>query len=156
MVSCAQLLHQLFPSVLPEGHVASGPADALALPFPTACFDAVTVSFGLRNFVDPAAGLAELARVTRPGGRLVVCEFGAPTNAAFRRVYLGYLMRALPVVARRVSSNPEAYVYLAESIRAWPNQADLAAIIAGAGWTSVAWRNVAGGIVALHHATRPR
>jgi demethylmenaquinone methyltransferase/2-methoxy-6-polyprenyl-1,4-benzoquinol methylase len=131
-------------------------ADALALPFPTACFDAVTVSFGLRNFVDPAAGLAELARVTRPGGRLVVCEFSAPTNAAFRRVYLGYLMRALPVVARRVSSNPEAYVYLAESIRAWPNQADLAAIIAGAGWTSVAWRNVAGGIVALHHATRPR
>jgi demethylmenaquinone methyltransferase/2-methoxy-6-polyprenyl-1,4-benzoquinol methylase len=131
-------------------------ADALALPFPTGCFDAVTVSFGLRNFVDPAAGLAELARVTRPGGRLVVCEFSAPTNTAFRRVYLGYLVRALPVVARRVSSSPEAYVNLAESIRAWPNQADLAAVIAGAGWTSVAWRNVAGGIVALHHATRPR
>jgi demethylmenaquinone methyltransferase / 2-methoxy-6-polyprenyl-1,4-benzoquinol methylase len=130
-------------------------ADALALPFVDRCFDAVTVSFGLRNFVDPAAGLAELARVTRPGGRLVICEFSAPTNAAFRRVYLGYLMRALPAVAQRVSSNPEAYVYLAESIRAWPTQAELAEVIANAGWTSVRWRNLSGGIVALHQARRP-
>jgi demethylmenaquinone methyltransferase/2-methoxy-6-polyprenyl-1,4-benzoquinol methylase len=130
-------------------------ADALALPFVDGAFDAVTVSFGLRNFVDPSAALAELARVTRPGGRLVVCEFSAPTNAAFRRVYLEYLMRALPAVARRVSSNPDAYVYLAESIRAWPDQAGLAAVIAGSGWTSVSWRNLTGGIVALHRATRP-
>jgi demethylmenaquinone methyltransferase/2-methoxy-6-polyprenyl-1,4-benzoquinol methylase len=130
-------------------------ADALALPFVDGCFDAVTVSFGLRNFVDPVAGLAELARVTRPGGRLVVCEFSAPTNAVFRRVYLEYLMRALPAVAKRVSSNPDAYVYLAESIQAWPAQADLAEIIARTGWTAVRWRNLTGGIVALHHATRP-
>lgn len=129
-------------------------ADSLALPFVDGCFDTVTISFGLRNFVDPAAGLAELARVTRPGGRLVVCEFSAPTNAAFRHAYLGYVMRALPAVARRVSSNPEAYVYLAESIRAWPRQAGLAGIIAGAGWASVRWRNLSGGIVAIHHATR--
>ena len=129
-------------------------ADALALPFLDGRFDAATISFGLRNFVDPAAGLAELARVTRPGGRLAVCEFSAPTNAAFRRVYLGYLMRALPAVARAVSSNPEAYVYLAESIRAWPTQAELASVIAGAGWTGVKWRNLTGGIVAIHHATR--
>ena len=130
-------------------------ADALALPFADATFDAVTVSFGLRNFVDPVAGLAEMARVTRPGGRLVVCEFSAPTNAAFRQVYLGYLMRALPAVARRVSSNPEAYVYLAESIRAWPTQPELARLIAEAGWGEVGWRNLSGGIVALHRATRP-
>ncbi len=130
-------------------------ADALALPFPDGAFDAVTVSFGLRNFVDPAAGLAELARVTRPGGRLVICEFSAPTNAAFRRVYLGYLMRALPAVARRVSSNPDANVHLAESIRAWPSQSELASLIAATGWTDVGWRNLTGGIVALHHATRP-
>jgi demethylmenaquinone methyltransferase/2-methoxy-6-polyprenyl-1,4-benzoquinol methylase len=130
-------------------------ADALALPFADATFDAVTVSFGLRNFVDPVAGLAELARVTRPGGRLVVCEFSAPTNAAFRRIYLGYLMRALPAVARRVSSNPDAYVYLAESIRAWPTQPELARLIAEAGWGEVGWRNLSGGIVALHRATRP-
>jgi demethylmenaquinone methyltransferase/2-methoxy-6-polyprenyl-1,4-benzoquinol methylase len=135
--------------------VALVAADALALPFADGAFDAVTVSFGLRNFVDPVAGLAELARVTRPGGRLVVCEFSAPTNAAFRRVYLGYLMRALPAVARRISSNPDAYVYLAESIRAWPTQAGLADLIGRAGWHDVGWRNLTGGIVALHRATRP-
>ncbi|HEX6869869.1 MAG TPA: demethylmenaquinone methyltransferase [Micromonosporaceae bacterium] len=129
-------------------------ADALALPFADATFDAVTISFGLRNIVDTKGALAELARVTRPGGRLVVCEFSAPVNAAFRRVYLGYLMRALPAVARRVSSNPDAYVYLAESIRAWPRQAELATVIGSSGWGSVGWRNLSGGIVALHRAIR--
>ncbi len=130
-------------------------ADALRLPFVDGAFDAVTISFGLRNLVDTSAGLREMARVTRPGGRLVVCEFSAPDNAAFRRLYIGYLMRALPAVARRVSSNPEAYVYLAESIRAWPVQADLAASITAAGWADVGWRNLTGGVVALHRATRP-
>src|SRR3712207_4737383 len=105
--------------------------DALALPFPDACFDAVTISFALRNVVDVPAALRELGRVTRPGGRLVVCEFSHPVNAAFRTVYLSYLMRSLPAVARRVASNPDAYVYLAESIRAWPDQAALAARVAG-------------------------
>ena len=128
--------------------------DALALPFADATFDAVTISFGLRNLVGTAAGLREMARVTRPGGRLVVCEFSAPVNGPFRRAYLEYLMRALPAVARRVSSNPDAYVYLAESIRAWPAQEELAAVIGGSGWTSVAWQNLTGGIVALHRATR--
>jgi demethylmenaquinone methyltransferase/2-methoxy-6-polyprenyl-1,4-benzoquinol methylase len=129
--------------------------DALALPFADGTFDAVTISFGLRNLVNPVAGLREMARVTRPGGRLVVCEFSHPTWAAFRTVYLGYLMRALPEVARRVSSNPDAYVYLAESIRAWPDQAGLAAQLVAAGWTEVAWRNLTGGVVALHRAIRP-
>jgi len=128
--------------------------DALALPFADGALDAVTISFGLRNISDTAAALREMARVTRPGGRLVVCEFSAPVNTAFRRVYLGYLMRALPAVARRVSSNPDAYVYLAESIRAWPDQAGLGALMAGSGWADVTWRNLTGGIVALHHATR--
>lgn len=129
-------------------------SDALALPFASGVFDAVTVSFGLRNFVDPRAALREMARVTRPGGRLVVCEFSAPVNPVFRRVYLEYLMRALPTVARRVSSNPDAYVYLAESIRAWPSQQELADIIGAAGWSSVAWQNLTGGIVTLHRAAR--
>jgi demethylmenaquinone methyltransferase/2-methoxy-6-polyprenyl-1,4-benzoquinol methylase len=128
--------------------------DALRLPFPDATFDGVTISFALRNVVDPAAALRELARVTRPGGRLVVCEFSHPTAVPFRRVYLSYLMRSLPAVARRVSSNPDAYVYLAESIRSWPDQAGLAALIGEAGWGGVAWRNLTGGIVALHRATR--
>jgi demethylmenaquinone methyltransferase/2-methoxy-6-polyprenyl-1,4-benzoquinol methylase len=128
--------------------------DALALPFRDGVFDAVTISFGLRNVQDTGAALRELARVTRPGGRLVVCEFSHPTNPAFRAVYLEYLMRALPSVARRVASNPDAYVYLAESIRAWPDQPGLAARLATAGWRDVAWRNLTGGVVALHRAAR--
>jgi demethylmenaquinone methyltransferase / 2-methoxy-6-polyprenyl-1,4-benzoquinol methylase len=128
--------------------------DALALPFRDHVFDAATISFGLRNVHDTEAALAELARVTRPGGRLVVCEFSHPTNPAFRALYLRYLMRALPAVARRVASNPDAYVYLAESIRAWPDQPALARYLAATGWTRVAWRNLSGGIVALHRAVR--
>ncbi len=130
-------------------------ADATMLPFADGSFDAVTMSFGLRNVVDHAAALHELARVTRPGGRLVICEFSQPVNATLRTVYSRYLMRALPVVARRVSSNPVSYVYLAESIRAWPSQVELATTIAAAGWTGVEWRNLSGGIVALHRAQRP-
>ena len=128
-------------------------ADAMRLPFADDSFDAVTMSFGLRNVADPAVALAEFHRVTRPGGRLVVCEFSAPTNRAFRRVYQQYLMRSLPAVARRVSSNPDSYVYLAESIQVWPDQEELAHVIRGAGWQAVEWRNLSGGIVALHRAT---
>lgn len=130
-------------------------ADAMRLPFADASFDAVTMSFGLRNVADVDAALREFARVTRPGGRLVICEFSAPTNRAFRTIYTEYLMRALPPVARRVSSNPESYVYLAESIRAWPDQRALARQVAAAGWSGVEWRNLSGGIVALHRAVRP-
>ena len=108
----------------------SPPATAPSCPFADDTFDAVTISFGLRNIVDPLAGLRELRRVTRPGGRLVVCEFSHPTWAPFRTVYLEYLMKALPPIARAVSSAPDAYVYLAESIRAWPDQRGLADLIA--------------------------
>jgi demethylmenaquinone methyltransferase/2-methoxy-6-polyprenyl-1,4-benzoquinol methylase len=136
----------------PEVPLLAG--DALRLPFADGTFDAVTISFALRNVTDSEAALRELARVTRPGGRLVVCEFSRPTNPAFRTVYLSYLMRSLPVVARAVSSNPDAYVYLAESIRAWPDQAGLARRIGESGWGRVAWRNLTGGVVALHRAVR--
>ena len=129
--------------------------DALRLPFADASFDAVTMSFGLRNTADADLALRELLRVTRPGGRLVICEFSSPTWAPFRTVYVEYLMRLLPSVARRVSSDPEAYVYLAESIRAWPAQAALAARVDAAGWTGTWWRDLTGGIVALHRATKP-
>ena len=127
--------------------------DGTLLPFADDTFDAVTISFGLRNIVDPLAGLREMRRVTRPGGRLVVCEFSHPTWAPFRTVYIEYLMKALPPVARAVSSSPDAYVYLAESIRAWPDQAGLAGLIAEAGWQEPGWRNLTGGVVALHRAT---
>ncbi len=129
--------------------------DATKLPFGDGVFDAVTISFGLRNVVDQRAALREMLRVTRPGGRLVVCEFSTPTSALFATVYKEYLMRALPRVARAVSSNPEAYVYLAESIRAWPDQATLAHQISAAGWSAVRWRNLTGGVVALHAGYKP-
>jgi demethylmenaquinone methyltransferase/2-methoxy-6-polyprenyl-1,4-benzoquinol methylase len=128
--------------------------DGTRLPFADGTFDAVTISFGLRNIVDPLAGLREMWRVTKPGGRLVVCEFSHPTWSPFRTVYLEYLMRALPPVARAVSSSPDAYVYLAESIRAWPEQRGLASLVETAGWRAPEWRNLSGGIVALHRATR--
>ena len=129
--------------------------DALELPFADGAFDAVTISFGLRNVHESDVALREMLRVTRPGGRLVVCEFSHPTWQPIRQVYSGYLMRALPSVARAVSSNPEAYVYLAESIRQWPDQRALSKVIQRAGWADVAWRDLSGGIVALHRGTRP-
>lgn len=128
--------------------------DAMHLPFADASFDAATIAFGLRNILDVPMALRELARVVRPGGRLVICEFSRPTFAPFRAVYLNYLMRALPWIARRVSSNAEAYVYLAESIRAWPPQHELARTIGGCGWSEVRFRNLTGGVVALHLAER--
>jgi demethylmenaquinone methyltransferase/2-methoxy-6-polyprenyl-1,4-benzoquinol methylase len=100
-------------------------------------------------------GLTEMARVTKPGGRLVVCEFSTPTVPVFATVYKEYLMKALPAMARVVSSDPESYEYLAESIRAWPSQSELARLIGEAGWSQVRWRNLTGGIVALHAATKP-
>lgn len=133
---------------LPELPFVAG--DAMALPFADHSFDAVTISFGLRNIHDPAAGLREMRRVTRPGGTLVVCEFSTPTLPVFRTLYQEYLMRALPAIADRVASNSVAYRYLAESIAAWPDQAGLARLLQDAGWRHVAWRNLSGGIVALH------
>lgn len=130
-------------------------ADAMGLPFADDSFDAVTMSFGLRNVADTAVALAEFLRVTKPGGRLVICEFSAPTNKAFRTIYQQYLMKSLPAVARKVSSNPESYVYLAESIQAWPDQAELATVVRDTGWDGVQWRNLSGGIVALHRAHKP-
>ncbi len=124
--------------------------DGTKLPFADDTFDAVTISFGLRNFVDTVKGLEEMRRVTRPGGRLVVCEFSHPTNAAFRKVYLEYLMKGLPAIAKAASSSPDAYVYLAESIRAWHDQSGLSKLLQAAGWSNVEHRNLTGGIVALH------
>ncbi|TXG92888.1 demethylmenaquinone methyltransferase [Rhodococcus rhodnii] len=128
--------------------------DAMHLPFADASFDAATISFGLRNVADTDAALREIARVVVPGGRLVVCEFSTPVIRPLRTVYMEYLMKALPRVAEAVSSNPDAYVYLAESIREWPDQASLARRIRDAGWGDVEWRNLTGGIVALHRAVR--
>ncbi|MFD6137379.1 demethylmenaquinone methyltransferase [Isoptericola sp. NPDC060257] len=129
--------------------------DATRLPFADAAFDAVTISFGLRNVVDTDAALREMLRVVRPGGRVVICEFSTPTWAPFRTVYMEYLMRALPVVAGAVTRDRGSYDYLAESIRSWPDQAALGRLLLDAGWDRVSYRNLTGGIVALHRAVRP-
>lgn len=129
--------------------------DATRLPFADAAFDAVTISFGLRNVVDTDAALREMLRVVRPGGRVVICEFSTPTWAPFRTVYMEYLMRALPVVAGAVTRDRGSYDYLAESIRGWPDQAALGRLLLDAGWDRVSYRDLTGGIVALHRAVRP-
>ena len=138
----------------PPGRLGFVAGDALRLPFRDGAFDAVTISFGLRNVADPGAGLAEMRRVTRPGGRLVVCEFSAITIAPVDMLYRRYLLNILPAIARRTARSPEAYEYLAESIVDWPAQRELAGLIEAAGWSAVRWRNLSVGAVAVHVARR--
>jgi demethylmenaquinone methyltransferase/2-methoxy-6-polyprenyl-1,4-benzoquinol methylase len=143
----------------PAGPGAAGPVrfvagDALRLPFGDQAFDAVTISFGLRNVADPDAALAEMFRVTRPGGRLVICEFGHLPSPRLDAIYGRYLMAALPAVARRISPAGDAYEYLAESIRDWPSREELAHRIGGAGWSAVRWRDLTLGVVTVHTARR--
>jgi len=162
--SSSEPLHKagatVFSTDFSEGMLAQGrisrpylnfsKADALNLPFEADSFDLTTISFGLRNTVDYAKALAEALRVTKTGGRIVVVEFSHPTWAPFRSLYLGYLMRALPAIARKTASNPDAYIYLAESIRAWPDQRQLAGAMEAAGWGSITWKNLTFGVVAVH------
>jgi len=130
--------------------------DALRLPFRDEAFDAVTISFGLRNVAIPGQALAEMRRVTRPGGRLVICEFSTIAIAPVDMLYRRYLINVLPAIARRAARSPEAYQYLAESITDWPDQRELAGLIEAAGWSAVRWRNLSLGVVAVHVARRPR
>ena len=162
--SSSEPLHKagatVFSTDFSEGMLAQGrksrpylnfsKADALNLPFEADSFDLTTISFGLRNTVDYAKALAEALRVTKVGGRIVVVEFSHPTWRPFRSLYLGYLMRALPAIARKTASNPDAYIYLAESIRAWPDQRQLAGAMEAAGWGSITWKNLTFGVVAVH------
>lgn len=125
------------------------------LPFGDNEFDAVTISFGLRNVNNPQAALAEMYRVLKPGGRLVICEFSKPPIALVRAGYHAYLKYVMPTVVGVTSSNNEAYDYLGESIRAWPDQGELSRWIRGVGFTRVAWRNLTAGVVALHRGRKP-
>ena len=131
-------------------------ADATNLPFADDEFDATTISFGLRNVVEPKKAIAEMFRVTKPGGRVVICEFSTPPNPVMKGLYDFYLKRVTPILVKFSSSNPDAYDYLNDSIKAWPAQAELASWLRGAGWTEVRYRNLTGGIVALHRGTKPR
>ena len=131
-------------------------ADATKLPFKAKEFDATTISFGLRNVVDVEAALSEMFRVTKPGGRIVICEFSKVTNPALRPFYNFYLRKVLPAFSSLASKTPEAYAYLSESIDAWPDQRTLAAKIEKAGYEKVTFRNLSFGIVAIHVGFKPK
>ncbi|HLM88387.1 MAG TPA: demethylmenaquinone methyltransferase [Streptosporangiaceae bacterium] len=140
--------------VAPPGRLSFAAGDALRLPFRDEAFDAVTISFGLRNVADPGQALAEMRRVTRPGGRLVVCEFSTITIAPVDMLYRRYLIKVLPAIARLAARSPEAYEYLVESITGWPSQPELAGLIETAGWSAVRWRDLSLGAVAVHVGRR--
>jgi len=138
-----------------RGRVAFAAGDALNLPFRDGTFDAVTISFGLRNVHGTRDALAEMRRVTRPGGRLVVCEFSTITIEPLDVLYRRYLTGVLPAIARRAARNPEAYEYLSESINDWPSQRELADVIRAAGWSAVKWRDLSLGVVSIHVGRNP-
>ena len=138
-----------------QQHIPFVGADATNLPFTSDSFDAAVISFGLRNVVEPRKALSEMARVVKPGGTVVVCEFSTPNNRAFRHVYSRYIMGMLPHVASQVSANGAAYSYLAESILAWPDQEGLREWFLELGLERAQYRNLSGGIVALHRGYVP-
>lgn len=129
--------------------------DGTRLPFPDDSMDAVTIGFGLRNLPDPLAGLHEFARVLRPGGRLGVLEFSQPMSFLVRAAYHRGVLAAMPLAARVLTSDPGAYAYLADSIKSWHDQESLARQLIDAGFASVRWKNLTGGIVALHYGVMP-
>ncbi|MDI6713062.1 MAG: bifunctional demethylmenaquinone methyltransferase/2-methoxy-6-polyprenyl-1,4-benzoquinol methylase UbiE [Anaerosomatales bacterium] len=127
-------------------------ADAQALPFSDASFDVVTIAFGVRNLPDRAANFREVRRVLRPGGRYIILEFSRPPFAPFRAVYHAYLRWVIPAVGALVAGDRASFEYLNASIRAFPAQEDLARELEAAGFSRVSWRNLSGGIVAIHVA----
>jgi len=129
--------------------------DAEDLPFPSQSFDAVTISFGLRNVQNPQVALGEMYRVLKPGGRIVVCEFSHPQAPLVKLGYDSFLKYVMPAVATLSSTHKDAYRYLMESIHDWPEQPVLSQWLRAAGFTRVAYRNLTGGIVALHRARSP-
>jgi demethylmenaquinone methyltransferase/2-methoxy-6-polyprenyl-1,4-benzoquinol methylase len=128
--------------------------DALRLPFADARFDAATIAFGLRNLSDVAGGLRELRRVLKTGGRLVVLEFSRPVVPGFRALFQFYFSRVLPRIGGLVSGSRGAYEYLPDSVSKFPDQARLAALMKEVGFESIEYRNLTGGIAALHTGTR--
>src|SRR5215204_3781331 len=127
--------------------------DALALRYPDAAFDAVSVGFGARNFADLDRGLSEMARVTKPGGRVVVLEITTPQKPPLSWFFRAWFDTVVPALGR-VAADPDAYTYLPSSVRRFPNPQDLAARMAAAGLDDVRWVLTAGGIIAIHAATR--
>jgi demethylmenaquinone methyltransferase / 2-methoxy-6-polyprenyl-1,4-benzoquinol methylase len=140
---------------LPGRRILPGCADALNLPLPDASIDGAMVGFGIRNLSDVDAGLRELARVLRPGGRLVILEFTTPRRQPFRALYLWYFRQVLPRVGRVISGHDSAYSYLPASVLQFPEPPELAERLAAAGFSAARWQRLTGGIVAVHAGERP-
>ena len=130
-------------------------SDALELPFPDGCFDAITIAFGLRNLASVEKGLAELGRVLKGGGWLAILEFSQPVNAAVRVLFGTYFRRILPVMGGIVSGSRSAYTYLPDSVKRFPDQRQLVSLIQRAGFEEVSFENLTGGIAALHLGRKP-
>jgi len=129
--------------------------DALKIPFPNNSFDILTIGYGLRNLADLEAGLREMWRVAKPGGRLVALEFGKPANSAWRAIYFNYLKFALPVFGKLFAGNSAAYAYILESLAHYPDAQAVAAKLTELGWRSVRAINLIGGVMTIHHAEKP-
>ncbi|MDR6939287.1 class I SAM-dependent methyltransferase [Arcanobacterium hippocoleae] len=129
--------------------------DATDLDFADNSFDATTISYGIRNVSDPRKALSEMLRVTKPGGKLVVCEFSRPVNQYFFALYKFFLHRVMPIPSKILSSDAPAYDYLMESILDWPDQCKFSQWLREAGWENVEYKNLTGGIVAIHRARKP-
>lgn len=134
---------------------ASSDADAQRLPFKDAAFDGLTICYGIRNVERRPLAYAEILRVLRPGGRLTLLEFSRPVVPGLKPLYDWYSLRVLPRIGGWISGDPQAYTYLPESIRQFPDQPGLASELEAAGFERVAWTNLSGGIVALHTAHKP-
>jgi demethylmenaquinone methyltransferase/2-methoxy-6-polyprenyl-1,4-benzoquinol methylase len=144
--------------LLDEGIAANldfAQADAQQLPFPDNCFDCITIAFGLRNVTDKDRALADMLRILKPGGRLLVLEFSKPANPLLEKAYDVYSFQVLPRLGRAVAGDDASYRYLAESIRMHPDQETLKGMMAEAGFANCQYFNLTGGIVALHKGIKP-
>jgi demethylmenaquinone methyltransferase/2-methoxy-6-polyprenyl-1,4-benzoquinol methylase len=133
-----------------EPEIAWAVGDAQRLPLPDACANAYVISFGIRNVTDIAAALREARRVLKPGGRFLCLEFSQPPSAALRQAYDAYSFNLIPAIGERIAGDRDAYQYLVESIRRFPDQRRFAAMIGEAGFSRVAFENYTGGVAALH------
>lgn len=143
------------PNTAPvPGPVQFVQGDALKLPFPDGAFDAVTIAYGLRNLADLEAGVAELCRVLRPGGRLLALDFGKPSNPLWRTLYFAYLRLAVPVFGWWFAGSADAYAYIPESLRHYPGQEGVAGLLRRQGMANLAIVNLLGGAMGLHRAEK--
>jgi len=130
--------------------------DAQHIPFPENTFDLVTIGYGLRNLADLDAGLRDMWRVTKPGGRFLALEFGKPDNTAWRTIYFSYLKFLLPVFGKVFCGNSAAYAYILESLKNYPAQKAVAAKMAALGWQNVRVLNLIGGVMSIHYAEKQK